>query len=626
MNRNIYLPQALLHRWICTLTLLMVGWLSAMANTSTFYYNATVTATLTNGTTGGGKVYVTTNGLETPEYKSTSSTTGTESQSLIGASNGSRTFYYYASPDDEYIFSHWTDDKWDNATHEGTDGVPRFYKVRTFDSDKQKKPTTFQTFAIFKMQNGVIKVQNTDITRGTVDIQSADNTYGDVVTIYAYPDKQNSIRFLGWKKNNTGDYVSTEEAFTLTASTETEGTYYAYFSEPSAVQYCRIQNKKTGRFLSSYGSKDKRVKNHQRTVDNNTRDDGYDFENCLKLLSEEEAFCNPSTVFKLEGNAAGQGKSIGVNLTAQGASYLDFVNISSNNNKLTMVTSLDGTTQIFTPFSLDSQISEMNSYFCDEGTGNDWLVMKTTDGLGNEVIESSEWTVYILDENTMEGAFSANAKEKFTKDNMYYTTMFTDFSYKLLDGVKAYYLVFNEDFTKITDRVVFTEVEGGIVPANTAVVLECPVVQNSNGTVNRLLPTNEKTELNVDETDNFMKGYISTNGQKRTNDKDRMYVLSSKNGKLGFYHSNNDNMTPNKAYLLAPEATKEEQEHYSKILTFSFGNFDDMTPTEILFSNRTEDVYNLPVFDLLGRKVSNGDTDGLKKGIYIRGGKKYVVR
>ena len=195
----------------------------------------------------------------------------------------------------------------------------------------------------------------------------------------------------------------------------------------------------------------------------------------------------------------------------------------------------------------------MNSYFCDEGTG--WLVMKTTDGLSEDVLKSSEWTVYILDENTVEGAFGANTKAKYTKEGKYYTTMYTDFPYKLQDGVNAYYLVFNSEFTDITDRVVFTQVEGDVVPANLAVVLECPAVQNSatSGTVvNRLLPlpANTQSNVSVNEGDNYIKGYICLDGKKTENDKVRMYVLSSKNDKLGFYHSTATYMTPNKAYLL----------------------------------------------------------------------------
>ena len=630
---------SIMHRWLCTIMLLFVGLMSAMANTSTYYYQATVTAKLTDGTTGGGKVYVTTNSQAIPDYTQNTQTINGD-QDVIG-DYGTRTFYYYASADDGFLFSHWTDGTWNNTTHapNSTDGTTYFNTSRKFDGSRNNR-TKFQTFAIFKKQTGVIKVQTTDANKGSVAISDDANQYNDEVTLTAIPDAQNGIKFLGWRKNNTGtgDCVSTNNPYTLVATRETEGTYYAYFSEPAEVVYCRIQNNKTGNFLSVYGSKDKRATNHTRTIQSGnqsrTRNDGFIFTNCLKLISKEEAQGNPTTVFKLQGSKTGQGTSIGVNLTAQDASYKNFVN-NKDEYELTLVTNANGTSHIYTPFTLDDELSAMNSYFCDERTG--WLVMKTTDGLSDDVVKSSEWTVYILDENTVDGAFGANTKEKYKKEgedgNMYYyTTMYTDFPYKLLDGVNAYYLVFNAEFTDITDRVVFTQVEGGIVPANTAVVLECPEVQNdanlTTSVTNRLLPTTENASISVNEGDNIMKGYISRNGEKVANNKERMYVLSF-HERLGFFHSSSATMTPNKAYLLAPVATREQSEYYAKKLTFSFGEpKEDDTPTEIVLSEEIVDDADAPVFDLNGRKVAEGKNTEklLRQGIYVKKGKKFVVK
>ena len=244
--------------------------------------------------------------------------------------------------------------------------------------------------------------------------------------------------------------------------------------------------------------------------------------------------------------------------------------------------------------------------------------------------ESTYWTLYALDETTTEGSFGANTKAKYTKDRMYYTTMFTDFPYKLLDGVNAYYLVYNEDFKEITDRVVFTQVEEKngetIVPANTAVILECKDVQN--GTQNRLLPllpNAEGTEQIVNEAANFLKGYISVNGSTVANNKKRMYVLSTnKEGVLGFHPYSKDTMTPNKAYLLTPEATDEQIAEYAKKVTFSFGEVeeeDEGTVTKIQMSEEVVNEADGDIYDLLGRKVENPG-----RGIYIKNNKKFVVK
>lgn len=627
-----------MNRMLCTLFLLCGGLLSAMA-TSTYYYKATVTAKMSDGTTGGGKVYVTTNSSASPSYTSTSSTTGTQSQDIMG-SNGFRTFYYYASADDGYIFSHWTDDTWDNSKHaeNSTDGVSYFNTGRSYNSQSKGDPTTFQSFAIFKKQNGVIKVQTSDASRGTVNISDINNDYGDEVTISATPDAQNGIKFLGWKKNNTdeGEYVSTANPYTLTASAETEGTYYAYFSTPSPAVFCRIKNNATGKFLSIFGGADKRAESHTRTLDNNTRIDGFVFKNCLKLISAEEAQGNPTTVFKLTGSSSGQGTSVGVNLAAQGVSYLNYVN-NNHDYDLVLQTNANGTSKIFAPFTLDSSISQMNSYFCDEG-GN-WVVMKTTDGLGDDVVKSSEWTVYILDENTVDGAFGANAKAKYTKDGMYYTTMYTDFPYQLLDGVKAYYLHTTEGaYNRERNVVIFQEIKEK-VPANMAVILECQVEQNLAGDItdvkNRLLPLTESVEpLIENEQDNYLKGYLSLDGKRTDNDTKHMYVLSIKNDILGFYHSSGTSMTPNKAFLYVPDfADDSETANLAKNVSFSFGepedNSDNSEATGIELSNQMVDEdESAPVYNLNGSKVAEGKAAEkmLRPGVYVKKGKKFVVK
>lgn len=103
-----------------------------------------------------------------------------------------------------------------------------------------------------------------------------------------------------------------------------------------------------------------------------------------------------------------------------------------------------------------------------------------------------------------------------------------------------------------------------------------------------------------------------------------MYILGW-HERLGFYHSSGDYMTPNKAYLQAPKATKEETEYYAKKLTFSFG---DKT-TEIKMSELlVDDDEDTPIYDLNGRKVADGkDAEKLlRQGIYVKKGKKFVVK
>lgn len=359
------------------------------------------------------------------------------------------------------------------------------------------------------------------------------------------------------------------------------------------------------------------------------------------MISANDAQGNPTTVFMRTGHGSGTGSTIGVDLVAQEVHYAGLVGANPQTNKYMLnIEDLGDHVRIYTTYTLKVSGRELDlpTYLCDEG--GDYAVMKTISGLSNDEAEAAEWELYALDETTTEGAFGANTKEKYTKDNMYYTTMYTDFAYKLLDGVNAYYLVFVGDFTEITDRVIFTKVEGGIVPANTAVILECQDIQNDASTTdvvkNRLVPlVDDATTITTPSGEtltpglNFLKGYIyvygdKDNGEKIVNDHDRMYILGW-HERLGFYHSSGDYMTPNKAYLQAPKATKEETEYYAKKLTFSFG---DKT-TEIKMSELlVDDDEDTPIYDLNGRKVADGkDAEKLlRQGIYVKKGKKFVVK
>jgi len=624
-----------MNRMLCTLLLLCGGLLSVMANTQTFYYAANAYAS----PTGGGKVYVSKESTTTPSYQN--SPHGIKgSQRTVGY--GEVNLYFYAQANDDYIFDHWAQDSADGPSV----GTSSSYTAPglQFNSTDPNDRTTFKYYAVFRSQTGLIKVKSADDSKGGVSISNSDNGVGDEVTLTASPDVSNGVMFLGWKKDNTGDYISTKNPLTLTASSETKGTYWAYFSDAAEKVYIRLKNNKTGRFLSFYGTATATA--HIRDYDSYKNiKDGFKFNGSLKMISGADAQGNPSTVFLRSGHASGAGVTTGVDFSAHNTSYSTLVgaNLSSGKYMLTMEGSASSV-RIYTTYTLSvsGRTLDLPTYLCDEG--GDYVVMKTIQGLSSDEQSAAEWTLYSLDETTTEGAFGANTKAKFTKDGMYYTTMYTDFPYKLLDGVNAYYLVFNQEFTEITDRIVFTQVEAKngatIVPAYTAVILECQNVQNdinSTATVtNRLLPllpNAEGTGQIVNEGANFLKGYISVNGSSEANNKKRMYVLSAnKEGVLGFHPYSKDTMTPNKAYLLTPEATDEQIAEYSKKVTFSFGEPDieaPSDPTGIELSNQMVDEDDsTPVYNLNGTKVAEGKAAEklLRSGIYVKQGKKFVVK
>lgn len=635
MKKKSYSLNGIQHKWLCVILLLIVGLLPIAANTGTYYYyNTTAYASPTDG----GKVYVSTTSTNSPSYKENSHNI---SGSDYNAGFSELTFYFYAQANENYIFDHWAEG---SATGTSVSTNPSYNVSLTFNGSSNN-PTQFNYYAVFRQQTGLIKVKSKDESKGSVSISNPDNAERQEVTLTASPDVSNGVMFLGWKKDNEGgedEYYSTNNPLVLTASSDTKGTYWAYFSDAADKVYIRLKNKKTKRFLSFYGTT--KATPHTRTFDGNTANDGFKFIGSLKMISEANAQGNPETVFLRTGHNAGTGVMNGVDLTAHEVKYSTLVGANTSNNQYMLtIENRNGNYRIFTPFTFDDNGTPItiSSYLCDEGEGQnqDYAIMKT------EVTgEEADWELYSLDETTTEGAFGANTKAKYTKDGKYYTTMFTDFPYKLLDGVNAYYLVFNADFTEITDRVVFTQVKEDkgvtIVPANTAVILECQDVQNdasSNSVKNRLLPLMpdaEGTNQIVNPGQNFLKGYISVNGSTVANDKKRMYVLSTnKEGVLGFHPYSKASMTPNKAYLLVPEATDEVREEYAKKLTFSFGEPEDNTDKSeaagIELSNQIVDEDDsTPVYNLNGTKVAVGKAaeNMLRPGVYVKKGKKFVVK
>lgn len=632
-----------LHRMLCTLLLLCAGITAAMA-CDTFYYAANAYVS----PSGAGKVYVSSTATSSPTYKESPAQTSGDQWTV---SYGEVNLYFYAQANDGYIFDHWA-----NANGE-TVGTSSSYTASglQFNSKSSRYPTTFNYYAVFLAQNGLIKVKSANDNLGGVGISNPNNQITDTepVTLTANPDVSNGVMFLGWKKNNQGDLI-TDNPLVLTVSEENEGTYWAYFSEPADKVYIRLQNNKTKRFLSFYGTgtgpnKDK-ASDHTRDLKNGNTTykdvkDGFKFEGSFKMIDPTDAQGNPSTVFLRSGLGQGTGVTKGVDFSAHGTAYSKLVgaDTSKPDGKYMLTMEGDGSSvRIYTTYTVTvgsgwtAQSQDLPTYLCDEG--GDYAVMKTIQGLSEEEQDAAEWSLYSLDESTTEGAFGANTKAKFTKDGKYYTTMYTDFPYKLLDGVNAYYLVPNAEYQEITDRVVFTKVEGGKVAAYTAVILECDNVQNdinSTTTVtNRLLPlTKDFPNETVNAGKNFLKGYISVNGSTVAN-QDKFYVLSAnKDGVLGFHPYSKSTMTPNKAYLDVRVSDQTVVEEHAKNVTFYFGepedNSEDVNPTGIEFSDQIVDEDDsAPVYNLNGTKVAEGKAAEkmLRPGVYVKKGKKFVVK
>ena len=141
------------------------------------------------------------------------------------------------------------------------------------------------------------------------------------------------------------------------------------------------------------------------------------------------------------------------------------------------------------------------------------------------------------------------------------------------------------------------EIEGGVVPAETGVILN-----GEAGTYNFAITTAEALD-----DKGALLGTVAT-----TMVAESAYVLSAPEGVVGLYLANANPFKNNafKAYLPATAVSSSAQ-----ALRFTFGG---TTAIESVINNNA----NAPIYDLSGRRVNNA----VKGGIYIQNGKKFIVK
>ena len=602
---------------------------------SDYYYKATANADVS----GGGKVYVSSEATNSPAYAAAPQSLEGSVRGFTSSGGANATFHFYASNNEGYRFMGWKNSD-GNTVSTNTHYIAENLWITGSNSWLWGyNPTTITYTAIFEAIKGYVQVYSTDPSRGTVDCSNYDNTLNENITITAIPDASQGVKFLGWKTSNSENaaFVSTDNPYALTVTGK--ANYYAFFSPPATMVYCILKNKKTGRYLSLYGDVKAGTHTSKYTYNNRQYDviDGFKFDEGLKMLSEDKALGNPMTVFKRksttlsgtleEGDLAtdvkdGSNKAISVSTL-----------IGNQNYPLIFEHQNDGSYKIYTNYATKVSTYNITLQSClyDDGT-SDYATMQAIDDMNDANKAKAYWDIYFLTESQIEGAFGANAKSKYTQEGKYYTTMYAPFPYKLLDGVTAYYLPFSSDsYNEERNTVVFKPISSGsIVPANTAVVLEC--LNSDNPTANRLLPVSEEVAPIADATNQLLKGYTQiynkTTGKLNIVEKnDLRYVLSLKDNKLGFYHYNGANMNPNKAFLELPASLDELAEYLkeqtgsdnqAKEVSFSFG---DEKTNNIELHNVVSDDEDAPLFDLQGRKLKAANT-----GVYIKNGKKYIVK
>ena len=214
------------------------------------------------------------------------------------------------------------------------------------------------------------------------------------------------------------------------------------------------------------------------------------------------------------------------------------------------------------------------------------------------------------------------------RDGKYYTTLYVDFPFQIKGDVKAYTIEGVE--AKNADGYYFAKVkklaqQGDVVPAQTAVVLEC---NSTNPADNQLLPTGDETPETSNnrlcgtffgEAINGLTVKDGTGAERNvTRDNIRAFNINTADSRnpIGFYKLNNTVTTipGNKAFLVL---TNAEAQAKGFVLEFEDGGTTGIETIENSKHSTESGVY----YDLQGRRVENPT-----RGVYIVNGKKVVIK
>ncbi len=499
----------------CLLCCIVAFALSSWAGTN-YYYKVTATAE----PTGAGKVYVASS-KETAPADGDAKWKGDQAETTASASSTGQAaykeFWLYAKPNEGYVLVNWT--KADGSV-QGANKIQSTGVLYSSSTDKNNPAAV--TFTAHFAKAGAVVVESADELLGGASIDKPSNVVGDQVTLTATADMF-AGQFTGW--TTPSGAVVKDNPYTFTVTEANKGTYIANYAKSDVSTtgiYCYVHNVAHSRSLGLMGVSDKTVSSDNRYLKNSIML----LENGSDIMRSSPAF-----VLKLTGTADGSGGFKNANLEAQGMGSKD---ISGKTFSFT-----NQGDHLYIYGSAGSTTAYMVDY-ADAFTQEEHVGKVNHPGLYNGANENDKqyhWVVTPITELSKDFCFGAMPSAKTTDEaGKYYTTMYTAFPYRCLDGVKAY-VVSSVDET--AHKVVLSEIVSGEVPSITPVVLEC----NSTKPVeNRLLPLVEEPAA-IAET-NLLKGEIWLKNENETEDKyrtkfDNQKMLVLSNDELAFKNVNN---------------------------------------------------------------------------------------
>lgn len=214
--------------------------------------------------------------------------------------------------------------------------------------------------------------------------------------------------------------------------------------------------------------------------------------------------------------------------------------------------------------------------------------------------------------------YKANSYEDYNR----YATLKLPFAVTLDDGIKVWKIESLDPTPGSQVKLTEYTLTDNVLPRETPVLLGIDGTQyDGNVTETRyfkpaLAQEIKETGFSGTLGKKTFSGYNGYRGSGNTGDYgDTYYILSKEDGRVAFRYLLGNEITNNKAYYVY----KASGTAAPSMITFSFGS-KETTGMEKSIAVETEDNGN--IYDLFGRKAGNTD----RKGIYIKNGKKFVVK
>ncbi len=421
-----------------------------------------------------------------------------------------------------------------------------------------------------ELEHHDVTVSSNDNTLGSVSVTgpdgTAENQVGDIVTITARTENHR-VKFLGWKlngewvRNNDGNILR-EVPYTFTVTEQNRGEYIAYFE--GGHDFVRIKNRNTGHYISAQeyfsGSSSQGLIGLQTALStftlNDDLDASLDDQGSVILWT---SYPRPNTV----------DQTVNV-MEIRGASTEPYYTVS-NGVFLYMSHNADNSYDIGNGGNSSFHIVEYNGKIRGSNTATSNMnYLWNFEGMDLDLTTKEN---YYTPDQLIQG-----------ENGLWYGTHRASWNTKYDSNQITAYII-----TGVTNGVLQkTEVTGGIIPAGTAVLLEC---KTNDRTLNVMIPTLENASFTP--TGNILTSCEIYFPDQDVSTSDNYKALTITDGNIGFGGNALSKVDGNHGYLQITDDALIN----SKI--------PNITLAELIASGDTQRTYN--VTDLTSVEVVNGD-------------------